>query len=162
MADVASGTPATETTVTEPSRRKLPRRGRRTLVRVIVLLLILLVLAAGAYFAWKYFGAYESTDDAQIDGHINSISARINGYVAEVLVEDEQYVKAGDVLVRIDPRDYAVALAKAEADLADVEATSISTRTDVPIISTTTSSQLRTARSGRLDAAAGLVGAQRQ
>src|SRR6202790_1832516 len=146
MADVASGTPATQTTGTETSRRRLPRKGRRTLVRVIVLFIILLVLAAGAYFAWKYFSAYESTDDAQIDGHINAISARINGYVAEVLVDDEQYVKAGDVLVRIDPRDYAVALAKAEADLADVEATSISTRTDVPIISTTTSSQLRPAR----------------
>jgi membrane fusion protein (multidrug efflux system) len=162
MADVASQTQATQTTGTETSRRRLPRRGRRTLVRVVVLLLILLILAAGAYFAWKYFGAYESTDDAQIDGHINAISARINGYVAEVLVEDEQYVKAGDVLVRIDPKDFTVALAKAEADLADAEASSLSTRTDVPITSTTTNSQLRTARSGRTDATAGLLGAQRQ
>ena len=61
----------------------------------------------------RYFSAYESTDDAQVDGHINAISARINGYVIDVLVEDEQVVKAGDVLVRIDPKDYAVALANA-------------------------------------------------
>jgi membrane fusion protein (multidrug efflux system) len=162
MADVASETQPTQTTETESSRRRPPRRGRRTLVRAIVFLLILVVLAAGAYFAWKYFGAYESTDDAQIDGHINAISARINGYVAAVLVDDEQYVKAGDVLVRIDPRDYAVALAQAEANLADATAASLSSRTDVPITSTTTSSQLRTARSGRLDANAGLLGAQRQ
>ena len=162
MADVASETQVTQATGTETSRRKQPRRGRRTLIRVMVLLLIVLVLAAGSYFAWKYFGAYESTDDAQIDGHINAISARINGYVAEVLVDDEQYVKAGDVLVRIDPKDFAIALAQAEANLADVEATLISTRTDVPITSTTTNSQLQTARSGRLDAVAGLVGAQRQ
>jgi membrane fusion protein (multidrug efflux system) len=162
MADVASETPATQTTPTESSNRRPVRRGRRTLVRVIVFAVILLVLAAGAYYAWIYFGAYESTDDAQIDGHINALSARINGYVATVLVDDEQYVKAGDVLVRIDPRDFAVALAKAEADLADTEATSVSTHTDVPITSTTTNSQLRTARSGRLDATAGLLGAQRQ
>jgi membrane fusion protein (multidrug efflux system) len=123
---------------------------------------ILLALAYGGYSAWKYFGAYESTDDAQIDGHINAISARINGYVADVLVEDQQYVKAGDVLIRIDPKDFAVALAKAEADLADAEAAFESSRTDVPITSTTTSSQLRTARSGRLDADAALLGAQRQ
>ena len=162
MADVASEVQNTQPTGAESSRRRSPRRGRRTIVRALVFLVILLVLAAGAYWAWKYFSAYESTDDAQIDGHINAISARINGYVAAVLVDDEQYVKAGDVLVRIDPRDYTVALAQAEANLADVEATSVSTRTDVPITSTTTSSQLQTARSGRLDAVAGLVGAQRQ
>ena len=64
-------------------------------------------------YAWKYFSAYESTDDAEVDGHINAISARINGNVIECLAEDEQYVKAGDVLVRIDPRT-RVAVAKRE------------------------------------------------
>src|ERR1700686_1166049 len=110
MADVASETQTTQTTGTETSRRRLPRRGRRTLVRVTVLVAILLVLAAGAYFAWKYFSAYESTDDAQIDGHINAISARINGYVSEVLVDDEQYGKAGAWWDGIDPRVCAGAL----------------------------------------------------
>ena len=79
-------------------------------------------MAAGSYYAWKYFSAYESTDDAQVDGHINAISARINGYVLDVPVDNERYVKAGDVLARIDPKDYAVALAQAEAELAAAEA----------------------------------------
>ncbi|HTS49867.1 MAG TPA: HlyD family secretion protein [Bryobacteraceae bacterium] len=131
-------------------------------MRIVVIFAILSVLAAGSYYALKYFGAYESTDDAQVDGHINAISARINGYVTEVLVDDEQVVKAGDVLVRIDPKDYNVALANAEADLAAAEATFESNRTDVPITSTTSSSQLNSARSGRADADAALAGAQRQ
>jgi len=162
MPDVATENQTTNSGQTVSSRRRLPRRGRKTLVRVIVLLILLALVAAGAYWAWKYFGAYESTDDAQIDGHIDAISARINGYVTEVPVDEQQVVKAGDVLVRIDPKDYAVALANAEADLAAAEATFESSRTDVPITSTNSNSQLRTARSGRVDADASLVGAQRQ
>jgi len=82
--------------------------------------------------------------------------------VLEVPVEDEQYVKAGDVLVRIDPKDYAVALASAEADLAAAEAALQSSRTDIPITSATTDSQLKAARSTRVDANASLMSAQRQ
>jgi membrane fusion protein (multidrug efflux system) len=162
MADVATENQTTGAKETVSSRRRAPRRGRRTIIRAIVLLFVLTLLAVGSYAAWKYFGTYESTDDAQVDGHINAISARINGYVAEVLVEDERYVKAGDVLVRIDPKDFAVALANAQADLAAAEATFESSRTDVPITTTTADSQLRNARSGRLDTTAALLGAQRQ
>ena len=97
-----------------------------------------------------------------MDGHINAISARISGYVLDVPAEDERYVKAGDVLVRIDPKDYTVALANAQADLAAAEAAFLSSRTDVPITSTTASSQLKNARSGRADTGAALLGAQRQ
>ena len=94
------------------------RSGRRTLIRVILFAAVLGAVGVGSFYAWKYFSAYEDTDDAQVDGHINAISARINGYVLEVPVDNERYVKAGDVLARIDPRDYTVALAQAEADLA--------------------------------------------
>jgi membrane fusion protein (multidrug efflux system) len=127
-----------------------------------VLLILLAAVVAGSFYAWRYFGAYESTDDAEVDGHINAISARISGYVLDVPVEDEQYVKAGDVLVRIDPKDYSVALANARADLAAAEAAFLSSRTDVPITSTTANSQLKNARSGRADTEAALLGAQRQ
>ncbi len=77
-------------------------------------------------------------------------------------MEDERYVKAGDILARIDPKDYSVALANARADLAAAEAAFLSSTTDVPITSTTTTSQLKNARSGRDDAEAALLGAQRQ
>ncbi|MGA2591331.1 MAG: HlyD family secretion protein [Bryobacteraceae bacterium] len=158
MADiVAEGNRTTSSSSTRP----LPRKSRRRPARIVVPIVIVLVLVGG-YFAWKHFNAYESTDDAQIDGHINAISARINGNVIQVLTDDERYVKAGDVIVRIDPRDYEVAVAKAEADLADAEAALQGSRTDVPITSTNTASQLKTAHSGRVDANAALAGAQHQ
>jgi len=154
-----------ETTVQEektdfPSRR-LTRRPRRRPARIIVPI-VLVVLAVAGYFLWRYFGSYESTDDAQIDGHLNAISARISGQVNEVLVEDEQLVKKGDVLVKIDPGDYEVAVAKAEADLADAEAALEGSRTDIPVTSTNTESTLKSARSLHADAGAGLTGAERQ
>ena len=163
MADVTTAeSPAASTRPADSFRPKPPRRGRKTLVRAIVLLIALAAVAAGSFYAWKYFSAYESTDDAQVDGNINAISARINGYVLDVPVDNERYVKAGDVLARIDPKDYTVALAQAEADLAAAEASYQGYRTDVPVTSTTTSSQLTSTRSGKVDAVAALLGAQRQ
>ena len=132
MADIVAEDNKTDTLVT--STRPLPRRKPAQRARIIVPIVILILLVGG-YFAWKHFDAYESTDDAQIDGHVNAISARINGNVIEVLTDDERYVKAGDVLVRIDPRDYQVAVAKAEADLADAEAALQGSRVDIPITS---------------------------
>src|SRR5271155_4105688 len=81
--------------------------------------LVLLVLAVGAVspFAWNYLQSYESTDDAQIDGHIDPLSCRINGTVIEVHAEDDDRVKAGELLVEVDPRDYEVAVAQARARL---------------------------------------------
>src|SRR5580700_554640 len=163
MADVTTvENPAASTRPADSFRPKAPRRGRKTLVRAIVLLIVLAAVAAGSFYAWKYFSAFEDTDDAQVDGHINAISARISGYVLEVPVDNERYVKAGDVLARIDPKDYNVALANARADLAAAEAAFLSSRTDIPITSTTTSSQLKNARSGRVDTDAALLGAERQ
>jgi membrane fusion protein, multidrug efflux system len=141
--------------------KKLPRK-RGKLVRILVLSVIAVILAVSGFFLWRYLNTYESTDDAQVDGHVDAVSARINGHVMDVLAEDEQYVKAGDVLVRIDPKDYEVALARAEGDLADSEAALESSRIDVPITTINTSSQLKNATSGRSDATAGLQGAERQ
>jgi membrane fusion protein (multidrug efflux system) len=141
--------------------KQLTRRPKRSRARIIVPI-VLVLLAVVGYFLWRYFGSYESTDDAQIDGHLNAISARINGQVNEVLVDEEQFVKKGDVLVKIDPRDYEVAVAKAEADLADAEAALEGSRTDVPVTSTTSESTLSSARFGHADAGAGLTGAERQ
>jgi membrane fusion protein, multidrug efflux system len=163
MADVATAeSPAAPTQPADSPRTDPPRTGRRKLFRTILLVIVLAAVAAGSYYAWQYFSAYEDTDDAQVDGHINAISARISGYVLDVPVENERYVKAGDVLARIDPKDYNVALANARADLAAAEAAFLSSRTDIPITSTTTSSQLKNARSGRVDTDAALLGAERQ
>jgi multidrug efflux pump subunit AcrA (membrane-fusion protein) len=88
-----------------------------------VVLLVLLVVAVGAVspFAWNYLQSYESTDDAQVDGHIDSLSSRVDGTVIRVLAENNDRVKAGELLVEIDPRDYQVAVENAAANLAAVE-----------------------------------------
>jgi membrane fusion protein (multidrug efflux system) len=141
--------------------RNAPPKKRR-IGRLVVVLVVVAVVACAGYYIWRYFGTYESTDDAQIDGHIHAVSGRITGNVVEIRAEDAQVVNAGDVLVRIDPRDYEVAVAKAEADLRDAEAALESSRIDIPITATNTASQLKTANSSRADAAAFLLGAQRQ
>ena len=157
MADTNEADKKTETAL--PPVRKRPRRSKATF---LVWGVLLVAVAVGAYLLWRYFGTYESTDDAQIDGHVDAISARITGHVSEVLVEDAQVVKAGDTLVKIDPRDYQVAVAQAEANLADAEAALRSSRTNIPIVSTNTASNLETAKASRANADAGLAAARRQ
>jgi len=136
------------------------RRGK--IIRIVIIVLVIGALAFGGVRMWAYLNTYESTDDAQIDGHINAVSGRIAGNVVAVLAEDEQVVKAGDVLVRIDPRDYEVAVAKAEADLQDAQAALESSRIDIPVTSANTASQLKTATSTRADATAFVLGSERQ
>ena len=128
----------------------------------IFVVVVVLSLISGGYLFWLHLSKFESTDDAQVDGQLYAISSRINGHVIEVKVDDEQQVKAGDVLVVLDPKDYEVAVAKARADLADAVATYQSSRTDVPITSVNTRSTLTNANSARLDASAGVSGAERQ
>src|SRR5262249_227885 len=87
----------------------------------LVLLVVALLVAVGVYL-WIQHITWESTDDAQIQGHIMPLSTRINGNIQQVNVEEGQRVKAGDVLIAIDPTDYQVALARAQADLQDADA----------------------------------------
>jgi membrane fusion protein (multidrug efflux system) len=136
-------------------------KDRKVLGRIIGII-VLLVLVSGGYMFWLHLAKFESTDDAQVDGQFYSISSRVAGHIIEVKVEEEQQVKAGDVLVVLDPKDYEVAVAKARADLADAVAAFQSSRTDVPITSINTKSTLTTANSSRLDASAGVSGAERQ
>jgi membrane fusion protein (multidrug efflux system) len=134
----------------------------KTIVVRILIGVVLIGAAVAGYLYWKNAQQFETTDDAQVDGSIYAISSRITGHVAEVLVGDEQVVKAGDVLVKLDPKDFEVAIAKARADLADAIATLQSTRTDIPVTSNTTASTLSGAKSGRLDASAAVSGAEQQ
>jgi membrane fusion protein, multidrug efflux system len=100
------------------------RRGSLT-GRILKILAVLALVAAAGMSAprvWHYLDSYESTDDAQIDGHIVPVSSRVSGTIARVYVENTQYVKAGQTLAEIDPRDYEVAVEKARADLAQAQA----------------------------------------
>lgn len=92
------------------------KNGLRTYLPRIILLLVLLI---GGYFgfqAYQHSQQYESTDNAQIEGSSAPVLARVAGYVQSVNVDDYALVKKGQLLVTIDPQEYDVALAQAEAD----------------------------------------------
>ena len=110
-----------------------------------VIAIVALAVLAGAVFVWHYYSIRESTDDAQIDGHIAPISARVSGTVIRVLHDDNDFVKAGELLVELDPKDYQVALDRARADLANAEAGATAAHVSVPLTTTTSSGQLAAA-----------------
>jgi membrane fusion protein (multidrug efflux system) len=136
--------------------------GAKTLIKWVIVLAVLAAIGYEGYRIWEGMQRVESTDDSQIDGTISPVSSRIGGHVLNVLVGDEQMVKAGDVLVQLDRQDLEVALAKAQADLADAEAGLASARNDVPITSIATSSTLTGARSAHEDATVAVDMAQQQ
>ena len=135
---------------------------KKKIVGRIIGLLIVIGLAVGGYMVWQQLSKVESTDDAEIDGHIMAVSARVSGHVVAVPVEDEMYVKQGDVLAQLDKADFEVAVSKAKADLEESLATLQSSRTDVPVTSTTTSSTLSGAESSHQDATIGVAMAEGQ
>ena len=121
-----------------------------------------IVLLVAALFLWRYLTSYENTDDAQIDGHLNPISARITGHVEKILINDNQYVSAGTPLVQIDPSDYQVALDSAKADYADALAAAEAAKVNVPITTVNTGSQLSTAQADVEGTRAGIAAARQQ
>jgi membrane fusion protein, multidrug efflux system len=125
--------------------------------------LIVVVLAILGVVAWLYLTAgRESTDDAQVEGHVVQISARVGGTVQRVAVEDNQRVAAGAVLAEIDPRDYQVAVDRARAELADAQATAVAAQSGVPISATEATSNVTTAH-GSVDQARSMVeGAEKE
>ena len=137
------------------SRRNDPRFRMSLIFGVIVLVIV-------GVFLWRYFGSYESTDDAQIDGHVGSISARVSGHIVKVNIQDNQYVDAGTVLAEIDPTDYQVAVERAQADYDDAKAAADAASVDVPITSVNTTSQLSSADAEVRSAQAGIKAARQQ
>jgi len=141
---------------TPPVRRRSNRR------RNVVILVLVVVLVVAGVLLWRYLSSYESTDDAQADVHLYPVSARVSGYVVKVNVDDNQWVEKGAVLVEIDPKDYEVAVQQAQANLTNAEATAEALNITVPITSVNTSSQLKFAASGIVDANAGVIAAEQQ
>jgi membrane fusion protein (multidrug efflux system) len=161
--DTAEGARVTTMAPGEPPDMQKGRIGQRLRSRWTVLLLVcaIAVLAYGFAAAYNYFAIRESTDDAQIDGHINPVASRVTGTVLTVNVLENQHVEEGTLLVQIDPKDYQVALAKARADLAAAEAVSQGAQTQIPVASTTTTSQTSTAEAALKRVEASRAAAQR-
>ncbi|PYU85121.1 MAG: HlyD family secretion protein [Acidobacteria bacterium] len=90
------------------------------------------VVVAAIAGLFAYYHNRETTDDAQVDGHITPMASKVYGRVAQVLLDDNQAVKAGQVLVKIDARDYQAAVEQAKASLALAESEARSAGADVP------------------------------
>jgi membrane fusion protein, multidrug efflux system len=118
------------------------------------------VVLAGVVALFAYYFNRESTDDAQVDGHITPLASKVYGRVAQVLVDDNQAVKAGQILVKIDPRDYQAALDQAKASLALAESEARSAGVDVPRTRENVASGNSSADAGLLGAIADLARAQ--
>lgn len=136
-------------------------RSRNPRFRMFLIIGIVVLLVTG-FFLWRYFSSYESTDDAQIDGHLNPVSSRVSGHIQKLLIDDNQYVQAGQTLLQIDPSDYQVLVARAQADYDNAVATARSAGVDVPITATSTGSQLSSAAAEVAAAEANFLAAKQQ
>src|SRR6201987_3968738 len=146
---------------TEEDFHTRPSRTQTSGFRIAVVIAVIVLLIVG-FFAYRYFTSYESTDDAQVDGHVNSVSARVSGPVIKLNVQDNQYVPAGTVLVEIDPADYQVAYERAKADFEDAQAAALAAGVNVPITDVNTSSQVSATEADVNSARAGIQAAKQQ
>jgi len=135
----------------KPKRKSVPRWAYASIPVALV--------ALSASLWWLHARHFETTDDAQVDGHINVVSSRITGSVVYVnpRVENNQYVEAGTLLVELDPSDYQAALDHARADLATREGSARSADVNVPITNASAFSQLTLAEAAVDEAEAALA-----
>jgi membrane fusion protein (multidrug efflux system) len=127
----------------QPAEQAPEKKGRR---RVIVIAVVALLAIAAVFFYWRSTYS-EDTDDAQVDGNLYQVSARVAGQVIHVDVQEQQKVNAGDPIAEIDPRDFEVAVEQAQANLANAQADYESARVNVPITSVTTHTDVLTSGS---------------
>ena len=112
--------------------------------------------AVGALGAWIFGRGKESTDDAQIEGRVVSVSPRVSGQVEKVLVVDNQSVKQGDLLVQLDTRDLDAKLSSARADLESARAGLGSAQVSLKLTEVNSAASLRQARGGLTQASSGV------
>lgn len=121
--------------------------------RVVILLVVLAAIGASVRY-WLGTMNTISTDDAQVDGRIVNVAPKVSGYISELLVGDNQLVKKGQVIARIDAREYAIRVRLAEAQVAVAGDQARSSQLNVPLTAATTSSSVLTAEANQLAAEA--------
>jgi membrane fusion protein, multidrug efflux system len=148
-----------------PKKPFLKRAGSWTKAHPLATVAVLILLVAafvGAWFLWLYLQSYESTDNAQVDGHVNAISSRISGTVVAVHVENNSSVERGQLAVELDPRDYQVALSQQRANLAQAKANVNAQSPNIAITQLTQSTGVSTADLDVTIARAGYFAEQQQ
>ena len=154
MADFTPTPPNEQDEEIESAQPQSRRRGI-----IIAVVVVLALVAAGLWWHSTYS---ESTDDAQVNGHLIQVSARIAGQVAKVYVDENQVVKAGDTIAELDQADYQVAVENAEAALASAQANAAAANVNVPITTVNTGSNLRSAGADVSGSQAGVGQAEKQ
>ena len=142
---------AAETEIEAP-----PSRRRGILIAAVVVVVIV------ALVVWWRSTYSEDTDDAQVTGHLIQVSARINGQVLKVDVDENQFVHAGDLIAELDPSDYKVAVENAEAALASAQANAAAANVNVPIVTINTGSNLSSAKADVSGSQASVAQAEKQ
>jgi membrane fusion protein, multidrug efflux system len=143
--------------VPEPPPPRTRGRGRA----LFVVLLVGALLATAGVLYWNYAQTYESTDDAQVDGHLNGISSRIAGTITAVYFDENQFVKAGQLVAEIDSRDYDVAVAQAQAEVAQKQAEVQVQDPNVPMTQTSSETTITGAQADVATAEAAIAWAER-
>jgi len=130
--------------------------------RKLILIVVLSLAAIATLCYWLNARNYESTDDAQVDGHFAQLSTRITGTVTYMnpKVENDRYVTAGELLIELDPRDYEAALEHAKAMLETKEASAKAAKLQVPITQASAYSQLHLTEAAREQSVEGVAAAE--
>jgi membrane fusion protein (multidrug efflux system) len=156
---------AEKTTTAVPTETNTPtppppaNKGRN---RAFLIFFVVLVLAAvGGLLYWLHARQFEETDDAEIDAHLNAVSPRIDGTITSVYVDDNQFVKVGQPLVDLDPRDLQVALDQVKAQLLQARSMVSAQQPNIPITQVENSTSVSTAESDVTTAEAGQAAAER-
>lgn len=136
--------PALDTPAQMPPRARSHHRPAK--LALIAVVLVVAGLASVRYYLHAM--AYESTDDAFIEGHIIAISPKVPSYVSRVYVDDNAHVTQGDVLIELDARDFEARLAQARANLAAAIARHRSAEINVHVVDTTSGAGVEQAQAG--------------
>lgn len=126
-------TPQIEPEITEPAPKK---KNRKPIIFAVAGIGIVAASSFG-YRYWSYASTHEETDNAQVAGHVHQVSTRINGTVSEVSVNDNQQVKQGQLLVKLDPSDLQVKALQAEAALESAKRQANAAQSNISLASET-------------------------
>lgn len=129
----------------ESQQEQRPEKKRR---RSVLIFFVVAVIVVGALLYYWHSTFYEDTDDAQVNGHIIQLSARVLGHVVNVPIKENQLVSAGALIAEIDPHDYEIVVQQDEANLEAAEANYESAKVNVPVTDIQSSSQLSQANAG--------------
>ena len=139
MAEQTAEQTAEKNRIDQPEETKQKPRRRFIIIGVVAVLVVVGLLW------WWHSTYYEDTDDAQVNGHLIQISARIQGHVLKVNVDENQYVDAGTVIAELDPKDFQTAVQQDEANLESAEASYEAAKVNVPVTHISTGSTLSSA-----------------